>query len=79
MRAMSTLCRPTVSALLPSLATSPQQLIAANGLSITLEGLGTLIGPLLAGLLVATASVGVVFVFGAVSFRRMERRFADVI
>jgi len=65
---VSTLCRPTVSALLPSLATSPQQLIAANGLSITLEGLGTLIGPLLAGLLVATASVGVVFVFGAVAY-----------
>jgi MFS family permease len=65
---VSTLCRPTVSALLPSLATSPQQLIAANGLSITLEGLGTLIGPLLAGLLVATASVGVVFVFGAAAY-----------
>jgi MFS family permease len=65
---VSTLCRPTVSALLPSLATSPQQLIAANGLSITLEGLGTLIGPLLAGLLVATANVGVVFVFGAVAY-----------
>jgi MFS family permease len=65
---VSTLCRPTVSALLPSLATNPQQLIAANGLSITLEGLGTLIGPLLAGLLVATANVGVVFVFGAAAY-----------
>jgi MFS family permease len=65
---VSTLCRPTVSALLPSLATSPEQLVAANGLSLTLEGLGTLIGPLLAGLLVATANVGVVFALGAIAY-----------
>ncbi|HZT93503.1 MAG TPA: MFS transporter [Gaiellaceae bacterium] len=65
---VSTLCRPTVSALLPSLATSPEQLVAANAVSLALEGLGTLVGPLVAGLLVATANVGVVFVFGAVSY-----------
>jgi MFS family permease len=65
---VSTLCRPTVSALLPSLATSPEQLVAANAVSLALEGLGTLIGPLVAGLLLATANAGVVFVFGAVSY-----------
>jgi MFS family permease len=65
---VSTLCRPAVSALLPSLATTPKQLVAANSVSLTVEGLGTLIGPLIAGLLVATADEGVVFVVGAVAY-----------
>jgi MFS family permease len=65
---VSTLCRPAVAALMPSLATSPQQLVAANGVSLTLEGLGTLIGPLIAGLLLATTDEGVVFSIGAVAY-----------
>ncbi len=65
---VSTLCRPAVAALLPSLATTPQQLVAANGTSLTLEGLGTLVGPLIAGVVIATAGVGVVFAFGAVAY-----------
>ena len=65
---VSTLCRPAVSALLPSLATTPQELVAANGASLTLEGLGTLVGPLIAGVVIATAGVGVVFAFGAVAY-----------
>src|SRR5439155_11958350 len=65
---VSTLCRPAVAALLPSLATTPQQLVAANGASLTLEGLGTLVGPLIAGVVIATAGVGVVFAFGAVAY-----------
>jgi MFS family permease len=65
---VSTLCRPAVAALMPSLATSPQQLVAANGVSLTLEGLGTLIGPLIAGLLLATTDEGVVFSTGAVAY-----------
>jgi len=65
---VSTLCRPAVAALAPSLATTPQQLVAVNGVSLTLEGLGTLVGPLLAGALVATADAGVVFVVGAVAY-----------
>jgi MFS family permease len=65
---VSTLCRPAVAALAPSLATTPQQLVAVNGVSLTLEGLGTLIGPVLAGALVATADAGLVFAVGAVAY-----------
>jgi MFS family permease len=65
---VSTLCRPAVAALMPSLATTPQQLVAANGVSLTLEGLGTLLGPLIAGIVLAIADAGVVFVIGAVVY-----------
>ena len=65
---VSTLCRPAVAALVPSLAATPQQLVAANGVSLTLEGFGTLAGPLIAGVVIATTGVGVVFAFGAVAY-----------
>jgi MFS family permease len=65
---VSTLCRPAVAALLPSLATTPQQLVAANGVTLTIEGLGTLVGPLFAGVLLATADPGVVFAVGAAAY-----------
>jgi len=58
---MATVLRPTVAALLPSLATTPAELVAANAASLTTESLGTLAGPLLAGLVVATTNAGVVF------------------
>jgi MFS family permease len=61
----TTLIRPALQALLPSLARTPQELIACNGATSTVESLGALVGPLLAGLLVAFADVGVVFVGGA--------------
>ena len=64
----STLIRPAQQALLPSLARTPEELIAANGATSTLESLGTLIGPLLAGVLVSVADVGVVFASGAAAF-----------
>src|SRR5438045_3397850 len=57
----STLFRPALQAILPSLARTPEELIASNGASSTIESLGTLGGPLLAGVLVATADPGVVF------------------
>jgi MFS family permease len=56
-----TLIRPALQALLPSLACSPEELIASNGATSTIEGLGTLVGPLLAGALVAVVDAGVVF------------------
>ena len=65
---VSTLCRPAVAALTPSLATTPQQLVAVNAVSLTIEGLGTLVGPLIAGVIVATADAGVVFVLGAIAY-----------
>jgi MFS family permease len=60
-----TLIRPALQALLPSLARTPEQLIASNGATSTIESLGTLVGPLLAGLLVAVADPGLVFAVGA--------------
>ena len=61
----TTLIRPALQALLPSLARTPEELIASNAASSTVESLGTLAGPLLAGALVALTSVGVVFLGGA--------------
>jgi MFS family permease len=58
----STLFRPALQAILPSLARTPEELIAANGATSTLESLGTLVGPLLAGVLVSVTNPGVVFV-----------------
>ena len=63
-----TLIRPALQALLPSLARTPEELIAANGATSTVESLGTLLGPLLAGLLVSIANVELVFVVGAAFF-----------
>ena len=62
----STLIRPALQALLPSLVRTPDELIASNGATSTIESIGTLIGPLLAGALVSLADVGLAFVFGAV-------------
>jgi MFS family permease len=63
-----TLIRPALQALLPSLARTPEELIAANAATSTIESLGTLVGPLLAGLLVSVADAGVVFAAGAGAF-----------
>src|SRR5881398_478050 len=57
----STIFRPALQATLPSLARTPEELIAANGATSTLESLGTLLGPLVAGVLVSVANEGVVF------------------
>ncbi len=59
----STLFRPANQALLPSLASTPDELVAANAFSSTLESLGTFAGPLLGGVIVAVADAG--WVFGA--------------
>jgi MFS family permease len=61
----ATLVRPALQALLPSLARTPDELIASNGATLTVESIGTLAGPLLAGALVAVGSIGLVFVAGA--------------
>lgn len=63
--AVSTLFRPVLGALVPSLATTPRELIAANGASMALESVGMLVGPVIGGVLVAAASPGVAFAFGA--------------
>ncbi len=63
----ATLTRPALQALLPSLARTPEELIAANGATSTLESVGTLVGPLIAGLALAVTSTGVVFAAAAVA------------
>jgi MFS family permease len=63
-----TLIRPALQALLPSLARTPTELIASNGATSTIESLGTLLGPLLAGVLVSLGDAGLVFGVGAGAF-----------
>jgi MFS family permease len=63
----STLFRPAMQAILPSLARTPEELIASNGASSTIESLGTLGGPLVAGVLVSAGDPGVVFAAAAAS------------
>jgi MFS family permease len=61
----STLIRPTLQALLPSLTRTPEELVASNAATSTVESLGTLIGPLVAGVLVEQARVAVTFAAAA--------------
>src|SRR5262249_34927768 len=61
----STLIRPTLQALLPSLTRTPEELVASNAATSTIESVGTLVGPLVAGALVETARVGFTFAVSA--------------
>jgi MFS family permease len=61
----STLIRPTLQALLPSLTRTPEELVASNAATATVESVGTLVGPLVAGVLVERASVGAAFAVAA--------------
>jgi MFS family permease len=74
----STLIRPALQALLPSLARTPEELIASNGATSTVESVGTLAGPLLAGVLVSLGDVGLVFTVGAGALLAAAALFARV-
>ena len=63
----ATLIRPALQALLPSLARTPEELIAANGATSTIESIGTLAGPIAAGVLVSLSGVAAVFVLGSLA------------
>ena len=52
---------PAQSALMPSLATTPRQLAAANALTSSIENAGVLVGSLIGGALVAAASAETAF------------------
>lgn len=65
---LAVLHRPTYMALMPSLARSPEDLVAANVASGMLEGLGILAGPIVGGLLVATGEPALPFAVPAAVF-----------
>jgi MFS family permease len=50
---LATIHRPANNSLLPGLARSPEELVAGNAVASTMEGVGVLVGPAIAGLLVA--------------------------
>ncbi|MDQ1617171.1 MAG: hypothetical protein QOJ60_3110 [Actinomycetota bacterium] len=64
----STLFRPAQMAILPSLARTPDELTAANGLGSFIESLAVFIGPAVAGLLLAVADIASVLVLDAATF-----------
>ena len=57
--------RPTQGSLVPSLARTPEELTAANGISGTVEGAGLLLGPLVAAAILAVGQADHVFIAGA--------------
>jgi MFS family permease len=57
----ATLYWPTHYAIVPWLAKKPEEVVAANSASSTIEGLGTLAGPIGGGLLVSLTDPGVAF------------------
>lgn len=64
---LATLVRPSTMSLLPALARSPEELVAANAVTTTGEGLGTLLGPAVGGVLVAVGGPALGFAASAVA------------
>src|SRR5262249_33960965 len=60
--------RPAQAAILPSLASSPAELTAANVVSSTIQSVTSFAGPALGGLLVAATDPGGSFAIAAVTF-----------
>jgi hypothetical protein len=65
---VGSLVRPIQTALLPAFAQTPRELVAANVASATGEGVGTFVGPLLAGVIVAGTGSVAASLFVAVTF-----------
>ena len=66
--AAGALVRPTQATLMPAIARSPRELVAANMAWSTAEGLGAMVGPFVAGLLVAAGRPEVAALTAAASF-----------
>ncbi len=65
---MGTPFRCAQRALMPSLATTPEELTASNGTSSTIESLAFFIGPAIGALLIGATNVQTVFAFNALTF-----------
>jgi len=61
------LLRPLRSTLVPGLARSPEEMVAANVATTTGDGLAALVGPAVAALLLAMGSIAATFVAGLVT------------
>ncbi len=81
-----TIARPLQAALVPAYADTAQEVTAGNAVSTIIDGLGVLIGPILAGLMLVAGQPGQVFIVCAVlvslstllAFRLRPHRAADV-
>lgn len=60
--------RATTLSLMPALARSPEELVAGNATVSLGEGIGALVGPVIAGLLLMTGSPGIGLVAAAVGY-----------
>ena len=60
--------RPATMSLVPLLARTPSELVAANVASSTLEGVGTFLGPVLGGVLAAGRNVAIAVGVAAVTY-----------
>ncbi len=65
---IGTVFRPAQMALTPSLARTPDQLTAANGVGSTLESLAFFLGPAIGGVLLTFTNVPVVFMLNVATF-----------
>ena len=80
-----TIARPLQAALVPAYADTAQEVTAGNAVSTIIDGLGVLIGPILAGLMLVAGQPGQVFIVCAVlvslstllAFRLRPHRAAD--
>ena len=62
-----TLTRPVHHAILPELSETPDELTAANSISSSVEGLGMLVGPIVAAAILAASDAGMVLAAFAVT------------
>jgi MFS family permease len=65
---LATAYTPAESALLPAISRTPEELTAANVTASTIDSVGSFVGPAIAGVLLATTDVGVVFFVTAGTF-----------
>jgi MFS family permease len=81
-----TVARPLQAALVPAYADTAQEVTAGNAVSTIIDGLGVLLGPILAGLLLVAGQPGQVFIVCAVlvslstflAFRLRPHRVPDL-